>query len=264
MNDESWSRQNHQDRRDATGQAIIRSIARNMLRLALRLSDGVILQNPDDQQDLLDSGLLSDPAKSIVVNGSGVDLEKFTSQPLPHGAPSFLLISRLLVAKGVREYAEAARLIRTESPDAQFHLVGWFDDRSASVGRAEVAAWQRERVLEYHGAVDDVRPWIARCHVFVLPSYYREGTPRTALEAMATGRAIITTDLPGCRQTVTDGDNGYLVPARDSLALAAAMKKFIDDPGLAAAMGARSRELAERKYDVRSVSKMMLRYMGLD
>jgi len=245
------------------GRSFSRSIARALLRRALTGCDGVIVQNPDDLEDLVRTGVLTEPGKAAIVNGSGVDLEVFGCQPLPDGPPAFLLIARLLASKGIQEYAEAARRVRVRAPNAQFHLVGWFDDNPAALARSKVEDWVREGILEYHGAVDDVRPYLTACHVYVLPSY-REGTPRTVLEAMATGRAIITTDVAGCRQTVTDGQNGYLVPPKDSASLACAIMKFVADPGLARTMGAESRRMVERKYDVRLVSKEILSLMSLD
>src|SRR5690606_16971435 len=160
--------------------------------------------------------------------------------------PHFLLIARLLGNKGIREYVEAARHVRRQYPDARFSLVGWRDDNPDAITAEELADWQAGGHLDFLGRLEDVRPAIAACSVYVLPSY-REGTPRTVLEAMAMGRAIITTDAPGCRETVKDGQNGYLVPVKSVDSLVDAMQRFLADPTLADRMGACSRRIAEAR-----------------
>ena len=197
----------------------------------------------------------------MVVNGSGIDLAEYAVAPVP-AAPRFLLIARLLGDKGVREYAEAARRLRRQHPQARFSLVGWIDDSPDAIAQRELDGWVAEGALEFLGRLADVRPAIAAASVYVLPSYH-EGTPRTVLEAMAMGRAIITTDAPGCRETVMEGNNGLLIPVRSVPALVEAMERFIAEPGLAERMGRRSRQVAEAKYDVRKVNAVMLREMGI-
>jgi glycosyltransferase involved in cell wall biosynthesis len=152
--------------------------------------------------------------------------------------------------------------MKAQYPDVWFGLVGWIDENPDAISNAELDAWVEEGNIEFLGRLDDVRPAIADASVYVLPSY-REGTPRTVLEAMAMGRPIITTDAPGCRETVVDGDNGFLVQGQSVDALVDAMQKFIDDPTLADKMGRRSRDIAEEKYDVRKVNAVMLREMGI-
>ena len=139
---------------------------------------------------------------------------------------------------------------------------GWIDDNPDAIAQQELDAWLASGTVDYAGRLQDVRPAIAACSVYVLPSYH-EGTPRTVLEAMAMGRAVITTDAPGCRETVVDGANGFLVPVKSVDALAAAMLRFADEPGLAQRMGASSRAMAEDRYDVHKVNAVMLRAMGL-
>ena len=159
--------------------------------------------------------------------------------------------------KGIREYVEAAQQVRRNNPGARFLLVGWHDDNPSSLGDEEVNGWVELGIIEYLGRLDDVRPAIAQADVYVLPSY-REGTPRTVLEAMAMGRPIITTDVPGCRQTVVEGRNGFLVPPRDASALAHAMNRFIQDGGLATRMGHESRRLAEERFDAEIVARAVV------
>src|SRR6185369_10911720 len=206
--------------------------------------------------------ILGNRTPSFVVNGSGIDVDSFAVAPLPPGPQRFLLIARLLGDKGVREYAQAARRVRSLHPAVRFVLVGWIDENPDAIRQSELDVWVADGTVEYLGRLSDVRDAIAACTVYVLPSY-REGTPRTVLEAMAMGRAVITTDAPGCRETVIDGQNGFLVPVKSVVALAEAMLKFIDDPSLAPQMGAHSRQVAEEKYDVHKVNALMLNKMGI-
>ena len=221
----------------------------------------MFFQNPDDEALFREFQLLPETVPSTVVNGSGVDVAEYSVAPLPD-KPCFLLIARLLGDKGVREYAQAAQLVKAVYPEAVFRLVGWIDDNPDAITQRELDQWVGSGLLEFLGRLDDVRPAISDCSVYVLPSY-REGTPRTVLEAMAMGRAVITTDAPGCRETVVDGDNGFLVPVKDVNALADAMIKMVATSGLAASMGERSRRIAEEKYDVHKVNAAMLEGMGI-
>ena len=240
---------------------LIRLLVGRLYALALRNTHKVFFQNPDDQALFRLQGLLKPSIPSCVVNGSGVDLTEYPLAPLP-ATPSFLLIARLLGDKGVREYVQAARRVKARFPGAVFSLVGFIDDNPNAIGRHELEGWIAEGVIRYLGRLADVRPAIVAASVYVLPSY-REGTPRTVLEAMAMGRAVITTDAPGCRETVIPGENGFLVPVQAVDELAAAMQRFIDEPALVTRMGARSRQLAEEKYDVRRINALMLQEMGI-
>lgn len=189
-------------------------------------------------------------------------------------SPRFLLIARLLADKGIREYVEAARRVRREFPEAQFHLVGPTDPSPVCIPLSEVESWVAEGVVVYHGSQADVRPFLRDCSVYVLPSNYGEGTPRTVLEGMATGRAVITTDAPGCRETifaagpadaerVREGENGCLVPVKSVEPLVAAMLRHLRDPALTLRQGEAGRRLAEEHYDVHKVNQGMLQFMGL-
>jgi glycosyltransferase involved in cell wall biosynthesis len=231
-----------------------------LYRGALGLCRNVMFQNPDDRAFFIQKGI-ADAGKCTVVNGSGVDLDHYYPTPLPSELV-FLLIARLLKDKGIREYVQAARLVRRSRPDARFILVGPRDPGPAAVPEAELASWVSQEGIEYRGPTEDVRAAITEAMVFVLPSY-REGTPRTVLEAMAMCRPIITTDVPGCRETVIEGVNGFLVPAKDAVRLAGAMLRFASDLSLASRMGRASREIVENKYDVRRVNQQMLLSMGL-
>ncbi len=252
-------------------------LVRGMYRSALKGCRTVFFQNPDDRAFFCDHGLI-DPERAALVNGSGVDLDFFEPAPLPD-KPAFLMIARLLADKGVREYVLAAERIMGRHPDARFMLVGGLDANPNAIREDELRAWQASGVIEYRGHLKDVRPALRECRVYVLPSYYREGLPRTILEAMAMGRPVITTDEPGCRETVPltaggrrrksagepvmEGENGFLITSRNVDALESAMQRFIDAPASAIAMGRRSREMAEAVYDVRNVNDAMRSAMGL-
>lgn len=248
---------------EATGKRrLIQHMAGRLYGVALRKADRVFFQNPDDEALFREMNLVPAKVPSTVVNGSGIDLSLFQPTALPQGRLVFLLIARLLGDKGIREYVAAARVIREKHPDVVLRLVGAVDDNPDSISADEVESWQYDGTIEYLGRLDDVRPAIEGCSVYVLPSY-REGTPRTVLEAMAMGRPIVTTDAPGCRETVVNGDNGFLVPVRSVDALVTAMEKFILEPGLVAQMGQRSREIVVDKYDVHKVNAVMLKEMGI-
>ena len=240
----------------------LQALVQRLYKFALRRVGTVFFQNPDDESLFRQRALLTPKARSCVVNGSGVDIAAFNVTPLPLGPPCFLLIARLLGDKGVREYARAAYRIRTTYPEVRCLLVGWIDTNPNAIAQDELDAWVAAGTLDFLGHLDDVRPAIALSSVYVLPSY-REGTPRTVLEAMAMGRAVITTDAPGCRETVVHGDNGLLVPVKSVDALEQAMLKFVEDESLSVRMGKRSRQIAEAKYDVHKVNAAMLKEMGI-
>ena len=241
---------------------VVQRIVHRLYAAALARASKVFFQNPDDERLFRELGIVPAGVSSVVVNGSGVDVAAFAVAPLPLDPPSFLLIARLLGDKGVREYANAARRVKRAYPQVRFQLAGWIDENPDAIGKAELDDWVETGIIEFLGKLSDVRPAIAAATVYVLPSY-REGTPRTVLEAMAMGRPIITADAPGCRETVTDGENGYLVPVKSVDALVGAMERLIEDPELVARMGACSRRLAVEKYDVHKVNAVMLREMGI-
>lgn len=240
--------------------ALVRQLVKGLYRVALKVNRSVFFQNPDDRDLFVSSGIVAD-AKTCLINGSGVDVDHYRSVA-PGTAPVFLMIARLLKDKGVNEYIDAARLLKRRFPEAVFRLLGPLDSNPAAITQTELDTWQREGIIEYLGVTDDIRPYMSNATVYVLPSY-REGTPRTVLEAMAMGRPVVTTDVPGCRETVIKGDNGFLVPAKNPDALAAAMEKFILQPELIGTMGKRSRDIAVDKYDVRKVNAAIMRQMGL-
>ena len=247
--------------------SFFQKIVHGLYQQALSHSHKVFFQNPDDLKLFQDLTLVQPNLPTVVVNGSGVNVTDFNVLPFPVNTQnksklSFLLIARLLGDKGVREYAEAAKLIKQQHPEVEFHLVGWIDENPSAIRQQELDHWVASNILKYWGKLTDVRPAIAESSVYVLPSY-REGTPRTVLEAMAMGRAIITTDAPGCRETVIQGENGFLVEVKSVSSLVNAMQEFINNPALIEQMGQRSREIALNKYDVHQVNRHMMKEMGL-
>jgi glycosyltransferase involved in cell wall biosynthesis len=236
--------------------AFLRQMIRGLYTLSLRVASTIVFQNPDDQKTFLDLGLISRSAETALVNGSGVSLDRFTPSPLPAATDSFLMVARLLRDKGVREYVEAAKLVREDYPSAKFVLIGPRDSNPDAIEATELDDWVSSGVIDYRGELQDVRPALAECAVFVLPSY-REGTPRSVLEALATGRAVITTDAPGCRETVDHEINGLLVPVASAAAVAEAMRRLIREPALVTRMSQASLQKARSKYDVKLVNEKM-------
>lgn len=239
------------------GQAV-----RSLLRIPLAQCQVVVFQNPDDLAELDAAGVLPASARRVVVGGTGVDLTSYHFAPLPKGPQRVLFVGRLHRDKGVLELVEAARQLRVRRPDVRVQLLGDPDDSPASITHKELHGWIRDGIVEYLGYTADVRPFIAAASTIVLPSH-REGSPRAVVEAMAMGRPIITTDVPGCRQCVVDGDNGYLVPVRHPHALADAIERLLSDRGRLGFMAMRARLHAEQRYDARNVTGAMLDALSL-
>lgn len=233
-----------------------------LYRTSLRRASRVIFQNTDNQNEFISRRIVQ-PGSCAVVNGSGVDLFRFVASPPPSGEIVFLLIARLLGEKGLREYAQAARMVKVRFPTAVFRLVGPPDPSLDGIPLSIVREWQDQGFIDFLGEVKDVRPHLMDCHVYVLPSYH-EGMPRTVLEAMAVGRPILTTDVPGCRETVNSGENGFLVPKADAEALAERMIWFIEHRGELERMGQKSRQMAEERFDVHKVNRQLIQIMGLE
>ncbi|HSV30670.1 MAG TPA: glycosyltransferase family 4 protein [Atribacteraceae bacterium] len=241
---------------------MVTALVCNMYRRSLRLNRAVFFQNPDDRDLFVRLGLLPEGAPPVLVNGSGVDLDRFYWVPPPPPPLTFLLVARLLRDKGIGEFVAAARVLKRRYPAADFQMLGPLDPNPTALRREEVENWSREGIIRYLGETRDVRPFLERAHVFVLPSY-REGTPRSVLEAMAVGRPVITTAAPGCRETVRPGENGWLVPVQNVTKLVEAMDFFLQNPERILVMGQASRRIAEEKYDVRQVNQVLMRTMGL-
>lgn len=241
----------------------LRATAQFLYAISLRFNNRVFFQNQDDIEEFLSLGLVR--AEQVVsLPGTGVDLTHFHPVPVVTNPVTFLLVARMLKEKGVYEFVTAARIVRRAFPNSRFLLVGGVDANPGSISESQIRAWVAEGLVEWPGQVDDVRPWIERASVFVLPSSYREGKPRSTQEAMAMGRPVITTEVPGCRETVRHNRNGFLVPARNPEALAEAMLRFIERPELIERMGRESRRMAEEMFDVRTINQRMLEVMGIE
>lgn len=239
---------------------IVRKIMVTEYKLGMRNSPVVFFQNREDEKIFRDNGIVKNQ-KVVFLHGSGVSVEKFTVTPMPETF-GFLCISRLIRDKGVYEYLAACREVKRKHPEVRCLLVGPYDSNPSALKPEELEPFINDGTIEYFGEQSDVRPYLAQCNVYVLPSY-REGTPKTNLEAMATGRAILTTDVPGCKETVVDGENGFLVPHKNVDALVEKMEVFIEDPSLAQKMGVNGRKKAEEIFDVNIVNRTICDTMGI-
>lgn len=265
---------------------LLQAVSKWLHRLALRRADVIFMQNEDDRRLFGELKLLPAGVPVHVTAGSGVNVEEFPHAPLEEdeelaaGGPlRFVLVSRLLLSKGVAVFAEAARRVKEEHPEAEFHLVGPFDPNPNRVEEAQVEEWVREGLLTHHGMVRDVASLLRRMHVFVLPTWYREGVPHATLEALSMGRVVITTDSVGARECVRldaggeaaraagealmTGENGFLTRPQSVEAVAEAMRRCLRDRAAVPVMGRASRRLAEEVFDVRIVNDIILRAMGL-
>ena len=229
-----------------------------LYRIALSRAHRVIFLNKDDIFNFLKLGLVDLP-KICHLDGIGVDLDYWTVAAPVSSPVTFLLAARLLREKGIIEFAQAATQVKKFHPQARFILLGALDPNPGSLDIAQVQCLVDDGIIEWPGHVN-LKPWMAQASVYVLPSY-REGLPRSTQEAMAMGRAVITTDVPGCRETVADGVNGFLVPARDAAALAQAMLKFVTHPELIASMGLQSRRMVEERFDVNKINPQLLKVL---
>lgn len=238
----------------------IRRILMREYKDSMRKCPAVFFQNSDDEHTFREKKVIK-KQKVVLLHGSGVNLERFTVQPLPETF-GFLCVSRLIRDKGVYEYLEACQKIKALHPEVRCLLVGPFDTNPSSLKQEELQQFIDDGIVEYFGEQSDVVPYLRQCSVYVLPSY-REGTPKTVLEAMACGRAVITTDAPGCRETVDDKVNGLLVPVKDIDSIVNAMNYLIGHPTELKQMAKSGRKKAEDLFDVNKVNKMVCKTMGL-
>lgn len=248
---------------DSLPKRLLTRVAALLYKTALNRCQTVFFQNQDDLATFKSYGIIpTAPRQNFVqmVRGTGVDIERFASASSVLEPPLFLLVGRLIEAKGVREFAAAAQQLKYAYPNARFQILGPEESGVGSVPPAEVADWQAQGFIEYLGAVEDVRPYIAKASVMVLPSY-REGLPCSILEGMSMGRPAVVASVPGCREVVVEGENGFLVQVKNAAALAAAMQKFIDDPTLIESMGQKSRAMAVGEFDARLVADGLISVM---
>lgn len=243
---------------------LIKSIQVLLYKIALPQLDKIIFLNPDDPKDLLETYHIK--VKQVdVLGGIGLDLDEYSYQPIEtiDSPINFLFIGRMLKEKGIHDFISAAKIVKQSHPDVQFTVLGAIDPfNPGAIQQSELDRLISLNIINYPGQVDNVQKWIAASHVFVLPSY-REGVPRSTQEAMAIGRAIITTDVPGCRETVVVGVNGFLVEKWNPKALAEKMIYFIENPEQIKIMGDESYKIAQDKFDADKVNKRLLDILGL-
>lgn len=240
---------------------IIRAIQVFLYKFSLPLLDKLIVLNPDDKKDLIDKYNIA--VKQVqILGGIGLELNKYpySQVSLPKDEPvKFLFIGRLLKEKGIFEFIESAKIVKQKYPNTIFTVLGAIDKSNlGAITEDSLDKLVNYGVIEYPGAVKNIPNWILNHHLFVLPSYYREGVPRSTQEAMAIGRAIITTDVPGCRETVQNGVNGFLVNKWDTKALAEKMIYFIENQNKILEMGNESYRIAKEKFDVEKVTQRLL------
>lgn len=235
-------------------------VVKQLYRVATAAHDAFFVMNDEDRDYFLHEIGIA-PAKVHRLEGMGIDVEELAYRPPVVGPFTFLFVARMLKQKGVWEFVEAARRVRAARPGVRFVMLGGVDDSLDAVPGEELRTRTAEAGVEWPGHVSNVHDFLRDAHAFVLPSYYREGYPRSIMEAMAVGRAVITTDNPGCRDAVEDGVTGLMVPPRDVDALVEAMLALVDDPARATAMGVRGRERAEQRYDYRAINDRVIRQL---
>lgn len=240
---------------------VIRFFCNIGYKIAFKYNTKVIFQNKDDKELFIKKKYI-DEKRAFIVDGSGVDMEKFKFTNLPKEL-NFLMIGRILDVKGIEEYCKAAEIIKNKYPKAQFTLLGEMEHSYRGVNPKIISYYQKNNIVNFDGYKDNVIPYLEKCLVFVLPSYLKEGIPRTVLEALSIGRPIITTNVSGCRETVIDGKNGFLVKARDYNALAEKIEYMIEHRELLQEMGKYSYKYAKERFDVALINKKMLEVMDL-
>lgn len=250
--------------RDNAFKKFINFLSTKLYRLALAKANGVFFQNTDDRELFKKNGILSPNVPLRMAAGVGVNTGQFFPAPFPpiseKGAIKFLFIGRLLEAKGLFEYAEAGKILHKRWPNARFQILGPLEEGLGAITAQQLQSWQASSGLEYLGSTQDVRPHIAAAHVIVLPSW-REGAPTAVMEGMSMGRPAVVTDVPGCREVIRNGENGFLCKAHDAQDLARAMENFLKNPTLLHTMGEKSRALACSVFDSKKVAKGIINDM---
>ena len=239
---------------------LIKAIMSMLYKKAFKSADVVIFQNTDDKEQFITEKLVKEE-KCVIVNGSGVNTEKFAVAPFPEQM-TFFMLSRVMNSKGIREYLRACEIVKEKHPEVRLMLLGACEGIQDSISPEALKEYVDRGIIEHFGETDTVADYYKQCSVYVLPSY-REGTPRTVLEAMAMGRPIITTDAPGCRETVIDGKTGFLVPIMDAEAVAEKMCIFLENPELIETMGKESLSYCKEKFDVNKVNEDMCKYLEI-
>lgn len=240
--------------------ALLRFISFPMLRIAYSKSTAVCFQNEDDRNLFERKKLIRKTTTTFLTGGSGVNLSLFPQSEMPK-EKKFLFLSRIAPMKGLEEYMQAAKLVKEKYTDAQFDIVGPFYGQIDDKVKQELKELEEKKIVTYHGATDDVSGWMKKCRFFVYPSYYPEGIPRCVLQALSTGRPVITCNTSGCKETVIDGYNGFLVEPRNVEKLAVKMEEMIMNYELTEQMGNNSRKLAEDRFDVEKINRTLIKYI---
>jgi glycosyltransferase involved in cell wall biosynthesis len=235
-----------------------------LYKISVRKNKIIVFQNKDDQNLFFKRHILTKKNKTAVVSGSGVNLEqfKFRINENKSGKTSFVIVTRLIKEKGTHLFIEAAKALKSKYPNTEFHIIGSIEDSPSSIKIEALQSLHEEGVVIFHGAQSNILEHLTQRDVFVLPSYYREGVPRSILEALSVGLPIITTDTPGCRETVIEGENGFLIPTQNLESLIKSMEYFITNPEQVKEMGLKSRAYAENRFDVNIINKDLLDHIN--
>lgn len=241
----------------------LQQITKRMYRYALRKNKLVIFQNKDDQQLFFENGILSKNQNTAIVNGSGVNLERypFRVKKVNSQNVKFVIVARLIKEKGIQLYIDTAAILKKTYPQAEFHVVGGQADPPSGVNVELLKQLHDSGIIVFHGPVNDIPKFLKEMHVFVLPTFYREGVPRSILEALSIGMPIITTNTPGCKETVIPDKNGFLIPPKNIDPLIDTCRYFLEHPTSIEKMGKQSRKLAEEKFDVDLINQFLVAHI---
>lgn len=239
---------------------LIKFVVSLLYKISLKFNNLIIFQNKDNKELFVSSNIV-EKKKTRIVNGSGVNMGQFSPTSYPENL-TFFMLSRALHSKGIREYLEAAKILKNKYPEVKFVWLGAVESQQDSIKKEDLKPYIEQGIIEHHGETDDVRKYYAQSSVFVLPSY-AEGTPRTVLEAMAMARPIITTDAPGCRETVLNGENGFLVEVGNVEELARKIEWFIHNKEMIPQMGKKSLVYCQEKFEVDKINSNMLEIMNI-
>ncbi len=248
----------------STKAKVLQKVAEFLYKRSIKKNKMVIFQNKDDQALFKKLGLLELNQKTAVVDGSGVNLNRYSFRVNEKKEPNakFIFVARLIKEKGIHLFINAAKELKKEFPQAQFHVVGAPDQSPSSIPIEELNTLDQNGTINYHGRVSNIPELLYESDVFVLPSYYREGVPRSILEALSVGLPIITTDTPGCRETILPDKNGILIHPNQQEELTYAMRFFLENPTKIKEMGLESRNLAQNKFDVKIINKNLIHYIN--
>jgi len=241
----------------------LQQITKRLYRFALRSNKLVIFQNEDDLQLFKKSNILSKDQQTTIVNGSGVNLNRYPFRIKKANTANikFVIVARLIKEKGIQLFMDSATALKKDFPNAEFHVIGGQADPPSGINVDILEQLDEANIIVYHGLKDNIPQFLKEMDVFVLPTFYREGVPRSILEALSVGLPIITTDMPGCKKTVIPNKNGFLVPPKSFDPLLKVCRYFLENPSAVEEMGRQSRLLAERKFDVEIINRLLIEHI---